>query len=792
MRILYPSAQPVYEAAARWRDRCLIEDGSLFDPDRSSGLAAGQGLVRDFVESPDTGAGSFMTKLRGQLGSADAAEVQLAAELLYVHFLIAWTDAISGAKKREVVTAVLDFSPDTSALPADLGRVLDAGLVRPGQAFNSYRWKQFDLLIEFYVAVKALDPAERRRVLGDRHRFVALLDSITESGADIQRHSLQHLLFPDEFPPLVSRDHRDLILKHWPDLAGNPADPEPLRLERLCASLEPNMAWDGQPFLNLYRGPYWWQWTKPGKPWTTFLQWGARLLDHVDLDDEERAYKLHTADLLSRARATLLAGDDWLPSLVAAFDDTNLVSWRVQPAFLDWVKSNADEARSALELLWANPTPAAIDRFSAELPAEAAGTLGSRLSIASFLLGASDVTSFPSWRAQAVDKAYQLTSFAKAQGPATDGEHYDRFLEFLDLIVDSSATYLGGRIHDRLDAQGLTWALLSYTPDDTWAPDEVEAFLAWRGNKGATPPPHPVPQPHPTTRTGPDDDPLALSDLASELFLEESFLDETVQLLRDKRQIIFYGPPGTGKTYVARKLAAWLAGSDARVRLVQFHPSYAYEDFVEGLRPQESTAGFHLVQGPLLRLAAAATADPSHDYVLVVDEINRGNIARVFGELYFLLEYRGEKMRLLYSEESFQLPENLLLIGTMNSADRSIALLDSALRRRFYFRHFDATSLPVSEVLPRYLEATHPHLTWLAPVVARANQLLDDPALAVGPSYFIREALDEQWIRRIWDAAVLPTLADHFYGQPERLASFDLDALREQVGGSGAADDSPQ
>ena len=147
------------------------------------------------------------------------------------------------------------------------------------------------------------------------------------------------------------------------------------------------------------------------------------------------------------------------------------------------------------------------------------------------------------------------------------------------------------------------------------------------------------------------------------------------------------GAPGTGKTYVAQKLAECLAGSSKRVRLVQFHPSYAYEDFVQGFRPtlEGGRHGFELRDGPLLDVAQGAREAGNEIHVLVIDEINRGNLSKVLGELYFLLEYRSVEMRLQYSDELFSLPENLWIIGTMNTADRSIALVDLALRRRFHF-----------------------------------------------------------------------------------------------------------
>lgn len=169
------------------------------------------------------------------------------------------------------------------------------------------------------------------------------------------------------------------------------------------------------------------------------------------------------------------------------------------------------------------------------------------------------------------------------------------------------------------------------------------------------------------------------------------WLSEVRDLLWDERQLIFYGPPGTGKTYLAQELAEFLGGGPEQVKLVQFHPSYAYEDFFEGFRPREDPdtheVAFRLTPGPLRELADLAGREGNRHipYFLIIDEINRANLAKVFGELYFLLEYRKKSVRLTYSGEDFALPRNLFIIGTMNTADRSIALVDAAMRRRFAF-----------------------------------------------------------------------------------------------------------
>ena len=274
--------------------------------------------------------------------------------------------------------------------------------------------------------------------------------------------------------------------------------------------------------------------------------------------------------------------------------------------------------------------------------------------------------------------------------------------------------------------------------------------------------------------------------LAEQLHLPIDFLTEISTLLVEKNQVIFQGPPGTGKTYVARALARHLAGADERVTLVQFHPSYAYEDFVQGFRPTllgDKQAGFKLKCGPLLRAARQAEAEPDAKHFLVIDEINRGNLAKALGELYFLLEYRDSEISLQYSDKPFRLPGNLYIIGTMNTADRSIALVDLALRRRFYFVEFHPDEPPIKGLLRRYLEANAPSMEWVAEVVDRANDALrNDREAAIGPSYFMRSGLDEDAVKRIWKHSVLPYIEERLFGESDdRRGEFDLDRLRRAV-----------
>ena len=339
-------------------------------------------------------------------------------------------------------------------------------------------------------------------------------------------------------------------------------------------------------------------------------------------------------------------------------------------------------------------------------------------------------------------------------------------------------------LRDRLDAQGLLWIVVKIKPEweplKNWPPQEREAFLKYQSGVAE--------EDEIDDANGESNEDKEVGDrlaaLAEDLFLDKAFLQKIERLLEDKGQVVFYGPPGTGKTYVAQKLAEYFAGTEGTVEIVQFHPSYAYEDFVEGYRPNVGGQGFSLVAGPLKKVAEAAGAKPNVKHVLIIDEINRGNVAKVFGELYFLLEYRDKGVALQYSGgdgKRFSLPPNLWIIGTMNTTDRSIALIDAALRRRFYFVPFFPDKRPVSGVLRKWLARHKSGMEWVADVVDEANRKMGARHAAIGPSYFMRDNLSDEWMELIWEHAIMPYLAERFYGDEDRLTEYDLKKLQEAV-----------
>ena len=268
------------------------------------------------------------------------------------------------------------------------------------------------------------------------------------------------------------------------------------------------------------------------------------------------------------------------------------------------------------------------------------------------------------------------------------------------------------------------------------------------------------------------------------LLVGQDWLDDFHRLLSRKKQVIFQGPPGTGKTYLARRMAVMLAGSAERVALVQFHPAYTYEDFFEGFRPS-TEGGLELTQGPLRKLAERADEEPTLPFFLVIDEMNRGNLARIFGELYFLLEYRNQKLDLMYSQEEFALPQNLFIIGTMNTADRSIALVDLAMRRRFGFMRLDPGVEPTSDLLARWCEQED-FDNRVVQVWLELNRRIEshDPELMLGPSYFMRPWVYETGgLEDLWRTEIIPQLRESFYGREASvLPELSLKSIRTDLG----------
>ncbi|MEG5063968.1 AAA family ATPase [Microcoleus sp. B3-A4] len=259
-------------------------------------------------------------------------------------------------------------------------------------------------------------------------------------------------------------------------------------------------------------------------------------------------------------------------------------------------------------------------------------------------------------------------------------------------------------------------------------------------------------------------------------------LTQWIQAINRKRQTIIQGPPGTGKTFIAEKLAKHLiGGGEGFSDIIQFHPAYTYEDFIEGIRPitQNGQLTYSIVPGRFLEFCEKVEACED-TCVLIIDEINRANLSQVFGELMYLLDDRQDTARFitLASGKLFRIPTNVRIIGTMNTADRSIALVDNALRRRFAF-------IPV---YPNYEVLQHYHQKWqtgfpvykLTSILEDVNRAINNKHYELGISFFLTKTLAED-IQDIWQMEIEPYLEEYFFDNQAKMKEFLWNKIKDKL-----------
>ncbi|MEU7616498.1 AAA family ATPase [Micromonospora rifamycinica] len=716
----------VYAAARRAIDAGLAGDGSAFTPGRAVWTAeAADQLYARFVQQPDAGRGSFVRKLQGQLAGASPTAVQLMGELIYLHLLL--PRDIGGPAKRAVISGALSLLPEPVDIPADLDAVLDTGVVRAGTAYLTQRDRQLAWLVRLVRAWKHLPADRRRSALHDPWEFRDVLDELPINSAYSQRNILLNLAFPDTFPAVASRRHKKLIVDTFADELSHRTGDVDRDLAQVRTALS---AGAGTP-VHFYRPPWVDRWRRQAAPAGDGTGRRGWLV---------RGAKVHGHNLVGQwlAEGFCSIAYPGLPELKPGLSRVEL-DQRLREALPDFSPSQRGLHVGVLDR-FLNRMSVGDVVVTVDGPKVHVGTVA----------GPATWLDTPEGRSNRRRKV----TWANPDAPLTRNELSTEARDKLSgqLTVSDLGTYV---------AEFAALAELDDPPAVGEVVDPVEVAE--------------VELPEPT------------AELADELLVDRDWLSETVDLLREKKQIVLYGPPGTGKTYLAQALAQFLTGqADGAHRLVQFHPSYSYEDFFEGFRPRATTdggLGFALEPGPLKQLVAQAKDDPSQVHVLIIDEINRANLAKVFGELYFLLEYRDRSIQLQYSpSDDFTLPPNVYLIGTMNTADRSIALVDAAMRRRFYFQPLFPGEPPLDGLLRAWL-TKHDLPADRADLLDELNRVIGDRDAAVGPSYLMTtRAATEAGLARIWRNAIQPLLEERHLGDGVDIdLRYGLDALRKRL-----------
>ncbi|MBD8043359.1 AAA family ATPase [Arthrobacter sp. Sa2BUA2] len=723
------------EAAAAILTPGLAGAPSPFDADVVSwNEENARDLYRRVYEDPDAGAGTFMGKLEKQLAGASRGVVLLTAELIALQCLPLTN--LRPETKLARVEKVLSWTSPIPAVPDILEKGLRAqGAFNGGTGFNVQLWRHLCWLCDLVISLHS-DEANAAAAVASPQGFHDVAEAV-EGNLPSIRYSLEYMSWPGFFVPVVNWGHRKRIRNAFAhEIEGASGDSEiavatDLHLIRTVQERKTGQRpdWYAEPYLS--------QWKPAADPTRAWLirqsQGGVELADRWT--------------------------SDGFVSLEARYLDTP-----TDIATLEDLQSAVDQGYEHLDYPERGLRARAYHAFLTLMkPEDLVLTVqGQQLSLG-IVNGPVEHRRDDPMIGLVREVAWQRSTVSTADLAAP----FPSLLEEQGMVVDLTEVLPSIR----------TWL-----EDDDVAPAVAPAIDDARE----------------LTASGVPVLREVSEDLAEALLMEKEDLQEVVGLLQTRNQIVFYGPPGTGKTFLAGKIARYLAGEEHtnHVTTVQFHPSYAYEDFFEGYRPVKGTDGqvsFALTPGPLRRIAADAAANRGKPYFLIIDEMNRGNLAKVFGELYFLLEYRDQKIDLQYnSAERFVLPPNLFIIGTMNTADRSIAMVDAAIRRRFAFVELHPQEGMTSGLLERFLEArgldSRPAQLLNA---LNAEIAMEDRDLMIGPSYFMKEHSGSAGgLKQLWKYELLPLLEEHYYGRmsrPEIHERFGLAAIERKVDGTAAS-----
>ena len=726
----------VLDAAERWKNECLLGGRSLLSEQALWTHEHFEELRKFFVDRPDEGSRSFEEKLRDQLEPASSEATRLWAEITWIYFLL--VSSVKGVTKLDKIKTVYEWSGST--LPEHhwaLGEVLDKGICNPGTSYLVNQWREFRFIIMLMLDWTGHSERNRTSLLSDPWRFAAWLDELRE-GRQLQfRHAMLFLLFPDDFDPIVSLSHKKDIVKALGEETGEAVDVDRMSgtaLDQALLAVRRRLE-DQRPGqeVNFYDADFQAIWRSGS----------TRQNENVSADgtDDETWY-----------RTRFGAVDVWT---IAPGEGARL--WRefleLGIAAIGWDDlddlseyESKDAIHGALIESGAGKNPfnqsLAVWEFVHEMKV---GDIVVAKKGRNVILGWGTVTG--RYRHDADRAEYKNLRTVEwhpcrapinLRGPITT-KTLTRFTAYKDWLryVFNSVDANAGR--PAVDAEA----------------SEVESY----------------------------DVNTALDDL----FLEDVQLRRILASIALRKNLILQGPPGVGKTFVAQRIAWCLIGrkepighkNSRSIEMVQFHQSYAYEDFVQGWRPTEG-GGFTLRDGAFLEFCKRAERHSRKEFVFIIDEINRGNVSRIFGELLMLIEADkrgGLAIPLTYSAsgEPFSVPVNVHILGLMNTADRSLAIVDYALRRRFAFETLEPAygsgkfreHLLEADVDPGLVDRIDRNLSALNETI-RADRDLGR-GFEIGHSYFMpQESADEQWYRSVVESQIAPLLREYWFDRPEQ------------------------
>jgi MoxR-like ATPase len=766
-------ASAIFDGIEAWKERCLLGEGSVFSEEPVWTLAHLDELVSGYVKNPLEGKERFFEKLKTQLGVVSVGAKRLTAEMYWVMLL--FPSNITAEKKRADIRAIwaLAQSEPGRALdhPALVGPIDVGGVGSCGPGYNNHRWAELAYFITLARAWKALDRGELSRVISDPWLFASFLDAHDAKGTRQLRHILAYLVFPDHFERMATGRHKLKARSAFASRAGQAisqefaADDSPrVRLDKELLAIRRALEseYPGEP-LDFYRAPLatQWRWEEEEEPEAPEVGEGGGAPSSVQ-GVTRTATRIWVEKCLVRGRADREAGEHalgnalWSPQRSTDGRDIYAAMRAVQPG--DLVIHLVDNERVS-----------GVSRVAAPVDTSFVG------------LDGTDWAGRPGYRVP-------LRDYAALEPPLmrTDFLSRPEYRDQLQTLLSSGESLFFNAKFELNQGAYLTLA-----------PNELVTVLddSYFSRTGK----HLPYVPHKGTLQVEVREPVAsysIEDAKEDLFFDEGEIASLCDLWGMKKNLVLQGPPGVGKSFVGRRLAYALVGAkdDTRVTLIQFHQSFSYEDFIQGYRPSED-GRFYLRDGIFLDFCSEARKDPTRPYVLIIDEINRGNLSKIFGEVMLLIEAdkrtRDWGVRLSYAKKSAELffvPPNVYLLGLMNTADRSLALVDYALRRRFAFVHLGpafqhkrfAEHLKNRGASDELIAAIQARLEWLNKEIREDKDL--GRGFEVGHSYFANpeSTPNRAWYERVIRTEIEPLVREYWFDKPE---SYVKDAVARLLAG---------
>ncbi|WP_256679627.1 AAA family ATPase [Pseudomonas sp. PB120] len=794
---------PIFAAAEHWRETALLRDGSVFSERKLWTLDGMESLETHFINNPDEGQGTYWRKLHDQLQATPPEVRQLAAEMNWLMLLC--PSNIKADSKRKAIRETWEWSSEQLPETAIewLGDSTLSGIGSAGAGYNNYRWRELRFGINFCLAFKRLSLEDRAELLSDGWRFSEWLQSIEESESRQLRHMLVYMLFPDNFERIFSGGERESVVlafggvskKETASMSSLSIDKALLRIRE-----ELEQEYDTRD-LDFYHHPLVDRWSQPNFEAVTKDVKIEHVLDalaEIDRGNIPERSNSTAYDLLYKARR-------YPPKLVLSLAVKN-ASGKIydRDDFSGGESSLAFRLLRQLgfEIVEKNFVRDMVEKFLSQAQEGTSLTtadypkqyreLGTKVSFGQGALTHVPWVSFLGPNQKTSNGIYPALLFFKQSGvlilaygistTEKPNKHWkdlesaktinEYFLDRFGRPVEKygqSLVAMSFNVKDGIDFNSLAEALDEMI-------DRYRTLFIESGEERLD------------SRYSVDAAQYSFQDALAELFIPESVFRNMVGRLRRKKNLILQGPPGVGKTFVAKRLAYALMGTKAphRIGMVQFHQAYSYEDFIQGYRP--SGTGFHRKDGVFHGFCTRAKGDPENDYVFIIDEINRANLSKVLGEVMMLMEgdKRGPEwaVPLTYSEspdETFFVPSNVYLVGLMNTADRSLSMVDYALRRRFAFMDISPgfETLQFKEFLRKrgVMEGT---IDRLARDICTLNEdiRLDKANLGegfcIGHSYFCPDAsqsgpLEIDWYQEVIHSEIIPLLREYWFDDPSKL-----------------------